>query len=821
MGYWKILIPETSTNMVLNPVALGTGNTTDVATGAVTIITTYSYFGYKCFQLRNLADNDGAYWTLGALANAIHYVTLRVHNTSDITPMFDLSLDNANFHTPALLATEGDWWVYGAQIPAAQANASTKLYILQNGAGAERIYIGHLQVEQKTYATTPVTGDRRGFTPNGYIWNGLANAASSTRSSQERSGGLEVDFEDTYRFRIKYAQGMGMPPITHHTQPMALLPGSLYVGHKVEPRVLDLVSAIKDNTPALIAHARKHFEEATKLDATAYEQPVVLRYYGNPIKPVEVHCVYDSGMEFQTTSGVVDQPVARFIAYDPFFYEVHDTSKVLERYLTVANADYCMRRINGVWYNISTDFNGEVLAFAKGLDQCIYIGGNFTDVGAATGDRIVKWNPFTSAISSLTDAGTGLSGASGIVFSLETAPNGDIYLTGTFPLAGNVANTAYIARWNGVNFLPLATGLTTPGTGGKCLVTGIDGKLYVGGGFTNQFDGDGDYITKWDGTAFSSLGTGMDNVVWALARAPNGDIYAGGEFHLAGGIANTVHVARWAGDTDGWLPLGTGTNDVVRAIAIDQTTGVVYIGGLFTTANGVACNHIAKWNGQTFEPLGTGLDVYCYTLAIDNNGLLHIGGNFTTAGGLALADRYAIWNGTTYYQPDIDLPGAPILYAILPIHYADDSPNTNSLYIGYDTAGTATTTRTTTIDIPTANPGSKYIYPVLKIHRADDGTSATLNSIENVTTGKKIMFNYALQKGETLTLNLTPGNRSIKSDFYGDVWRAVLRGSDFASWGLLGGSNIISLFIVEVGAPTVVAWLEWVGTNWAAESAAA
>ena len=163
MGVWKIIVPESSINKVLNPVAMGTGNATLVATGAVTIVTTYSYFGYKCWRVVGVADNDGAYFTLSALADKIHYVTLRVNTISDLAPMFDISLDNANFHTPTLLGQEGDWYVYGDQIPAAQANASTKLYILQNGAGAMNMYIGHLQVEEKNYPTTPITGDRRGF----------------------------------------------------------------------------------------------------------------------------------------------------------------------------------------------------------------------------------------------------------------------------------------------------------------------------------------------------------------------------------------------------------------------------------------------------------------------------------------------------------------------------------------------------------------------------------------------------------------------------------------------------------------------------------
>jgi hypothetical protein len=507
--------------------------------------------------------------------------------------------------------------------------------------------------------------------------------------------------------------------------------------------------------------------------------------------------------------------VVRFICYDPFAYEIHDTSQVLERYLTVADADYCMRRIDGIWYNIHTDFNAGVTCFTKGKDKNIFIGGAFTNVGAATGDYIVRWSPYINTIFSLTDAGTGLSGTSDQVRALLTAPNGDIYLTGDFALAGNVANTAYIAKWDGTNFTPLLTGLTAAG---YSLVLGHDGTVFVGGDFTNVFDGNGDYITKWNGAAFSSMGTGMNGRVTCMACAPNGDIYVGGEFHLAGGVANTLHVARWNGTA--WLPLGTGVDDTVYSVAIDAA-GNVYYGGIFHNANGVSCAHVAKWNGYTFEPLGTGVNNTCYSLKIDDSGLLHAGGTFTIAGGVQLTEGYSIWNGSTWLPPDIDLPGAASIFTVYPVQTSDAFPGPSDLYIGYSTDGTATTTRTTAIDISTMNPGSKYIYPVIKIHRANDGTSATLNSLTNVTTDKKLYFNYALQKGETLTIDLTPGNRSIKSDFYGDVWRAIIRGSDFATFGLLGGTNVISLYVVEVGNPTVTAWCQWRATHWAVDTASA
>jgi peptidoglycan hydrolase-like amidase len=58
-------------------------------------------------------------------------------------------------------------------------------------------------------------------------------------------------------------------------------------------------------------------------------------------------------------------------------------------------------------------------------------------------------------------------------------------------------------------------------------------------------------------------------------------------------------------------------------------------GGLFSTAGGVSANYIARWNGTSWQPLGTGMggiyrDVYALTVY---NGELIAGGQFTTAGG--------------------------------------------------------------------------------------------------------------------------------------------------------------------------------------------
>lgn len=808
MSEWSVILPETRTNFVYNPTGMDSGNYTAVSTPTITRINTsagsyQAYFGNYYIRLETNADNEGMYFTLSALTNAIHYMTLRIHTSSDITPMFDCSLDNATYTTPTLLGQEGDFRVYGIQFPAAQANGSTKLYILQNGAGDNTIRIAHAQVELGEYATTPITGDRIGFTENGYYWNGEPNKSSSTRAANERSGGQVKDLAD-YNFKVTYGVGSGMPPILHHTQSMALLPGALYQGHKVLPRILDLVSSTTASTSANVMAARRDFINAVKPDRVSPEQPVVFRYSGNSLRPVEYYAFYDSGMEFNLSSGVVDQPTARFLAYDPLCYEVHTNSTTFTNQTAISNADYVVQRRNDVWTSISTDFNGTVLDMCRGVDGMIYIGGAFTNVGTGDGDYITKFDPFSSGLAAL---GTGMNNS---VYALVTASNGDIYAGGTFTLAGGVAKTVCIAYWDidaaPAVWKPLIDGITG-GTYVYDLVFGIDGSLYVGGDFTNQGDGSGDYIVKWTGSAWASLSTGADGIVLGLAVAQNGDLYACGQFANIGGVA-AAGIAKWNGTA--WSALGaglTGGGGNGNKLAIDKA-GNVYVVGSFTAADGVSCANVAKWNGATFDPLGSGLNDYGRSISIDDNGLIYVVGNFTAAGGVSLNDHVAVWNGSTWNHLDINLPGTPDVYKVLP--YKTD------LYLGYNTAGTAYANGPNTV----TNNGSTVTYPVIKLYRGEGGATATLKWIKNFTTGDTLLFNYNMLAGETLTLDLTPGRKSIKSNYFGDVWRALLRASDLSTFRLQPGANSIGVFINPTDA-YAVCWIEWKLIHWGADQVAA
>ena len=134
---------------------------------------------------------------------------------------------------------------------------------------------------------------------------------------------------------------------------------------------------------------------------------------------------------------------------------------------------------------------------------------------------------------------------------------------------------------------------------------------------------------------------GGNGDIEAVAVDAKGNLYVGGLFTFIG-TNSANRVARWDGKT--WSPLGSGMNSDVYALAVSGTD--LYAGGKFTEAGGVPAFRIAKWNGSTWLPLGSGVNGLVRALAVSGNNL-YAGGTFTTAGD-AQANRIAKWDGSSW-----------------------------------------------------------------------------------------------------------------------------------------------------------------------------
>lgn len=146
---------------------------------------------------------------------------------------------------------------------------------------------------------------------------------------------------------------------------------------------------------------------------------------------------------------------------------------------------------------------------------------------------------------------------------------------------------------------------------------------------------------------------GFSNPVRALC-VYNGELYAAGDFTTAGNV-----VAKGIAKSNGtsWQPVGTGmggvTSPTVYALCVYNNE--LYAGGRFTTAGGVIANGIARWDGVSWQPVGAGMTSYVYALCV-YNGDLYAGGDFTTAGG-APAYKIAKWNGVSWQAVGVGIGG--------------------------------------------------------------------------------------------------------------------------------------------------------------------
>ncbi|MBO2008240.1 IPT/TIG domain-containing protein [Hymenobacter negativus] len=222
-----------------------------------------------------------------------------------------------------------------------------------------------------------------------------------------------------------------------------------------------------------------------------------------------------------------------------------------------------------------------------------------------------------------------------------------IYVGGTFSVAGGVpANN--VALWNGTAWSALGTGSSNGvNSDVRALALAANGDLYVGGSFTKAGKLVTNRLAKWDGTAWSTLGTGSTNgvndLVYALAIATNGNLYVGGRFSSAGGVT-ARGVARWDGTT--WSSFGTGTtngvNNTVFALTLSGTD--MYVGGNFSQAGGTAASYVARWDGTAWSALGTGstngTDNTVNAIAVAG-ATVYVGGTFRYVGGTSFGGGIA------------------------------------------------------------------------------------------------------------------------------------------------------------------------------------
>jgi len=797
---WSVVVPIARTNLIINPsFETNTTNWTAIG-GSIARSTTQQYHGaYSLAITPSAATTDGVrYDTVSLTSGTTYAYSAKIRGVAGLKYKLAIETTGGVELAGVTFTATGRWqWIVGyytetssttRRVTARKAAHTSVAIFYLDGVQVEAIAAGEL-------ASTYIDGDQQGLVPNqlpaAYYWNGTPHASTSTRTSQTRAGGMVIPFKK-YGFLITALIGLGMAGVQNVATDYARIDGAYDDYTRKPPRQFTVTGRFQGRTYGELRRNRSGLAQLFDRDLTGQDQRLTLLRHvedsdGRVMSSdVRLLAKYESGFSGNTDNMHAENVPITFTLYMPNLLADGEDGESLNVQTALSNVQGIVRRSPaGVWSAMGTGgTSGGASTIVQGLDGKIYAGGDFTAMGGvANTNAIAVFDPVAGTWAAM---GTGAAGGT-VVYGLSVMPNGNIIAVGNFTSMGGVANTNKVALWNGTAWTSISSAFV--GTEIRTSAVSAAGILYVGGTFTSIGGVAATNVTSYNGSVWAAVGAG-------IAAGGVLDLLTSGTTIYAAVEASGVY--RSTGGNFSSIGVTTGGGSEPNALAMDAA-GNLYAGGNFTAIGGVAASNIARYNGVTWFPLGSGLTggtVAQNAMFMDALGLLTVGGTFTTAGGIVVPGRSARWNGSSWTFIDVipDAASPTIRNGLL--------ANDGTFYLGLNnSAGTAIGPGTTTV----TNTGTAKSFPALTIKGPSSGT-ARIYSLVNGTTGRSIYFNLTISAGETCKLIFTPDNLSFTSDFQGNIAGSILAGSNEADWFLSPGANSIAFLSAS---STVTATMQW------------
>lgn len=807
----RILVPESTTNYILNPSPRYATTGWNAVGSTVTRVLTRSRWSIASLQVvtTGASLNEGTFFRVSDLSGIQDWVTASVYvRGAGKVRIRLINNPNGAEWTGDPIALTDERWTRIEVSGRCNGSNDMRLYVETADLTAKAItfYVDGAQMERKPYATTYVDGSQPGCR-----WNIQAYATQSTRDDSSRAGGRWVALAGPCRpnndIYVTLLGGLGMASIQNQTQPWSNSPGSFFQNSKVRDRTLTLSFFVKkedlypsgppDLTP--LHEMRQQIIDIVKPDATGGDEAFLFEYESTEAnRKLYIRARYDGGLDgsWDVRNQWVNAFPVRLLAVDPFWFEDDQEVALLGMSTTYPQTTTGLfARKENQWIQIRNSLGHRAYApvIVEHPSGAIYFAG-VTRTTPGSGTIILSYGLIRWDGKEFTKVGD-ITG--GTVEAMTVGLNGVIYITGIFTGAGGVA-VSNIAMYNpetGV-WSALGTGINSTG---QDIVCADNGQIYVGGNFTMAGGISCLRIARWDGSQWRTVGatSGVDAPVLALVKARDGKtLYMGGVFDKSNGNSVTYNrVASIDTTTNLLSQMGSGISDDVIPGEFVEALGVgldgrVYAGGGFlTSASGAPLLKVAQWSGgRIWLPMGGGFAIEnggtsVSSFGIGKNGEIYVSGSMKQlANGEVIGSGLVKWLKDTWQTMEVfqNVPPASIgIDTTVVVHSSGD------IYINLDSFFTMLPSQTVI-----SNPGTAAVFPLL--YYKDAGT---IRYIGNVRTGQAIYLDLTVFDDEEIFFDFARGK--IMSTVRGDVSYSILPGSEIRSIYCLPGENTFSVLVTN------------------------
>ncbi|MBK9639471.1 MAG: T9SS type A sorting domain-containing protein [Bacteroidetes bacterium] len=173
-------------------------------------------------------------------------------------------------------------------------------------------------------------------------------------------------------------------------------------------------------------------------------------------------------------------------------------------------------------------------------------------------------------------------------------------------------------------------------------------ELVIGSDGTNPFQPHFSRIRRISGGIVYPFGNGIQNGQVRCLQEYNGELYVGGNFTTVDSTINANRIARWDGNQ--WHAIGTGvTGGLPSLYAMAKYNGELYVGGNFSSINGFPSQNISRFDGVSWDSLNAGVSGFIFSMLVDSiNDVLYVGGAIGSAGEIPTPCGVAKWDGNNW-----------------------------------------------------------------------------------------------------------------------------------------------------------------------------